>query len=90
MATFTKDPDATLDYESDWSAFLAADSDTITNATVTATSGITVSNVSWTDTIVTYWLSGGTDRQEYSVTVRITTAAGRIDDRTDTVKVQNK
>lgn len=94
MAHYLKDPDANLDYAFDWSAELAANDpgDTITAATVTssAPTDLEVSDVSHTDTTVTYWLSGGEADSNYTVTCRITTAAGRVDDRTDTIQVRQR
>ena len=81
-----KDPDARLDYRWDWSAWLT-DGDTITSHTLTS-EGVTVESSSHDDTSVTAWVSGGT--QAGSVTCRITTEAGRIDDRTMTFQIQQR
>jgi hypothetical protein len=86
----TKDPDAVLDYEVDWSNWLATDSDTISGHTVIASAGITVDSSTRTSTAVTFWLSGGTVGQQYVVTVQITTAAGRIDERSLTFNVRDR
>jgi len=80
-----KDPDANLDYAFDWSLWLAGDtiatsSVTVTNATKGATSN--------TSTAVTVWISGGSAGQVATVACRITTAAGRIDERTIRLKIQ--
>lgn len=88
MSAFVKDPDATLDYGWDWSAWL--DGDTIATAEVLAEDGITVDSDSATATTVTVWLSGGTVDEEYRVTSRITTGGGRTDDRTMTIYVQHR
>ena len=85
---FTKDPDAVLDYEFDWSAWLGTD--TIATHTVTATAGLTVDSTEATTTTVTMWLSGGTDGASYAVTCHIVTAAGREDDRTATITMQSR
>lgn len=79
VRNFIKDPDALLPYLWDWSEWLAGD--TITTHTVTATTGLTVSAHSQTDTAVTAWLDGGTAGQSYTVTCHIVTAAGLEDDR---------
>ena len=86
--SFVKDPDAVLDYEWDWAAWLGAD--TIASHTVTASAGLTVDSTEATDTAVTVWLSGGTVGQTYSVTCHVVTAAGREDDRTVTVTVMER
>ena len=90
--SFDKDPDAILDYEFDWSKELR-DGDTLAEATVTASAGLTVATdppVTWTTTAVTYWLSGGVVGQSYPVTCHIVTTAGREDDRTVTVTVRER
>jgi hypothetical protein len=84
LKKFTKDPNAILDYTIDWSAWLDG-SDTISAATSTPTAGIVVDSTSHTATQTTVWLSGGTAGTSYDVTVHITTAGGRQDDRTITI-----
>ena len=74
-STFTKDPDDVVDYAFNWSAWLGAD--TIYSDTVTVESGITKDSDSDTTTVVTVWLSGGTNGTSYKVTSKITTAGGR-------------
>ena len=88
MTTFRKDPQATLDYKLDWTPWLAGD--TITAHTVTVDSGVTKTSDAHTDTSVTFWLSGGTVAATYSVTVHITTAQGRQDERTVRVRVEDR
>lgn len=75
-----KDPDATLDYGIDWSEWLGAD--TIASVTWVVPAGLTKESQSNTTTAAYAWLSGGTAGETYPVVCRITTAAGRIDDRT--------
>lgn len=87
--SYLKDPNAVLDYQWDWSSWLPT-GDTISSATVTASSGLTVASSSYTSTAVTAWLSGGTAGTEYTVTCRITTARGRTDDRTIEITVQDR
>lgn len=77
-----------LDYTEDWTQWL--NGDTITAASVTATSGITVNSTTNTATTVTVWLAGGTPAIAYTVTVHITTAAGRQDDRSITISCLNR
>ncbi len=83
-----KDPDAKLDFFFDWTRWLAGDS--ITSATWDVPDGLTKesSNIDGDRTVV--WLSGGTAGQKYEVTVRVTTAGGRIDDRTATLRVRER
>lgn len=86
---FLKDPQAVLDYEIDWSAWLSA-GDTITATAWVATTGITMDSNTFTSTAATVWLSGGTENVTYNLTCHITTAAGREDDRTIYVMVMNR
>ena len=88
MISFVKDPSALLDYEFNWSSWLG--SDTIISYTVTASSGLTVVSSSASSTAVTVWLSGGTEGTAYLVTCQITTAGGRIDERSFWVSIENR
>lgn len=82
--TFTHDPNATLDYAVDWSAWLV-DDDAISSIDVAVEAGsVTVESdpaPSHTGGVVTAWLSGGTVGEESTVRFRITTTDGRTDDR---------
>lgn len=88
MFTAVKDPQSTLDYRFDWSAWLTTD--TITTVAWTVPAGITQTAATNTTTTATIWLSGGTVGTRYTVVCRITTAAGRIDERSLLVSVQQK
>lgn len=79
-----KDPDATLDYQLDWSDWLATGV-SITALSVTSDNGVTVETSSFTATTTTAWLSGGTLGAKANITFRITTDSSpvnQIDDRT--------
>jgi hypothetical protein len=82
-----KDPDANLDYTFDWTEWL--DGDSISSAEVTVTGG-TKGATSNTSTAVTVWVSGGTVGQTITVACKITTSAGRIDERSVRLKVQER
>ncbi len=86
-----KDGSAVLDYIYDFSEWLAV-GETISTATVTVPTGLTLDSSSITDggTSVTAWLSGGTSNHRYSVVCEIVTTAGRTDDRTMTIQVQDR
>lgn len=86
---FRKDPDAVLDYTFDWTQWLA-DTETITDFTVTAPSGITLDSSSETDGMVTAWLSEGTAGVTYTVGCLIETTAGRTDERSIRVLVTER
>lgn len=74
-----KDPDSVLDYVVDWSDWLGAD--TITNAAFTVPAGLTKQSETFNATSATVWLAGGTAGTSYNVNCRVTTAAGRVVDR---------
>ncbi len=93
MATsWMKDPDATLDYTVDWSAWLAGDTISTVTWTISPSGTGCVSKVSQSNstTIATGWFTGGTAGKEYSVACRIVTGGGRTDERTFTLKVTNR
>lgn len=78
-----KDPDAVLDYEVNWSGWLA-DGESIAAVWWTVTGGLTVVAESRTTTSAKVWLGGGSVGSA-SFTCRITTDAApvaRTDDRT--------
>jgi len=100
MPTYIKDPDAVKDYKFDWkgqtnglgnSDYLVS-GETISSYTIIPETGITVDSGSATDTntSVTVWLSGGTAGVSYDVTCRIVTSAGRTEDRSITIQVQEQ
>jgi hypothetical protein len=86
--SYIQDPDAVLDYQFDWADWLGAD--TIASHTVTAATGLTVDSSTATSTAVRVWLSGGSVGASYAVTCHVVTAAGREDDRTVTITVQER
>lgn len=86
-----KDPDARLDWAFDWASDgWLDDGETISSYTVTAEAGITVDSDNEAAGIVTVWLSGGTVGVSYDVACRITTSDGRVDERTITIRVQDR
>lgn len=87
--TFTKDPEAVLDYQVNWLAWLGS-SDTIATSVWIVPSGIVKDSDTNTTTTATIWLSSGEDGADYEIVNRITTASGREDDRTITIQVRSK
>lgn len=87
--TYTKDPDAVLDYPFYWSDWLET-GDTIASYVITVASGLTLDSDTNTTTAVVVWLSGGTAGTTYTVACRITTADGRTDERTINISVENQ
>ena len=88
MSTYTKDPDATLDFRVDWSVWLGED--TISMSAWIVPAGITQDSATNDTTTATVWLSGGSVGRSYHVVNRITTAAGRVNDQTLVIKVREQ
>lgn len=86
--TFPKDPNAVLDYSVDWSRWL--DGDSIASSAWTVPIGLAKVTETNTDTKATVWLSGGSAGQSYPVTNRVTTTGGRTEDRTFTIRVEER
>jgi hypothetical protein len=86
--TFTKDPNAVLDYTLDWARWLAGDQIATSEWLVLA--GLTKVADTKTASSATVWLSGGTAGQSYTVTNRITTSGGRTEDRSFTIRVEER
>lgn len=95
---FIKDPDANLDYTQDWSAWMAP-GDAIATSTWIVPDGLVGGVQTNTSNTATIWLSGGTSSTAYNGTVipgiynvvnRIFTTAGREDERTIVIQVQDR
>lgn len=86
--TIDKDPNAELDYNVRFTAWLDAVTDTIVSHTVNVIGVTLLSSTVVGNKVVVLWLSGGTVGQPASATVRITTAAGRKEDRTVYFKIK--
>lgn len=83
---FKKDPDAVLDYSVDWSPWLV-EGDYIVSVEWVPSAGVTVGDVApylptHTNTTATAWVFGGVLDADEFVICRITTFAGRVEDRT--------
>lgn len=87
MAVFKKDPSATLDYTFDWAPWLTPLADTISSVQWVLGDGLTKVSQSNTASAATAFISGGTVGTDAQLTCRITTAGGRIDDRSVTLKI---
>lgn len=91
MSTFTKDPDARLDFAVDWGPFLAA-GETITTPVWLAPTPVTVPPLVLTDAGLdgnkhVAWITGGLANRAYRVTSRITTSDTRINDQSFTIVI---
>ena len=85
-----KDPDAVLDYQIDWSDWLADGESIVTSEWIVT--GATIDSEESTATVSTAWISGGSVGTMISLTNRITTdnAPARVDDRTLIIKVTQR
>ena len=85
-----KDPDAVLDFFIDWSAWLDADTISVSQWIIEPTGELTVDTSTESNGVTTVWLSGGVDGKRYLVTNRITTVGNRTDDRYQMLTVSEK
>ena len=88
-AFIRKDPEASLDYQLDYTNYLAT-GDLISTSTVTVDTGITkvADTIDATNKIVSITLSGGTEGTVYTIKNTITTDNGRIAVKRFRVKVE--
>lgn len=97
-----KDPNDVKEYKFDFAGLtngrVGAEADfldsgeTISSRTVTVGTGLTKNSDSITDTntSVTVWVSGGTDKTDYTVTCQIVTSASRTIEKSGIVRVRNQ
>lgn len=93
---FLKDPDATLDYVIDWSVSYLMSGELITASSWSILPQEAVNDLS-IDTIppvasgvTTVFVTGGIAGKIYQLTNRITTDQGRTDERSITIRVEEK
>ena len=79
----TQDPDEVITWEFDWNvtgdSWLGAD--TISSATVTADTGITIDSQSFDNTSVYVTLSGGTVGERYKINCHVVSSSGQEGDK---------
>ena len=85
---FAKDPEAVLDYEFDWSEWLAV-GETISSRTVTVT-GVTLDSSTASTTAVVAWVSAGTVGTTATIECKIVTSESRTDERTITLRIAER
>lgn len=95
VAVFIKDPQAIIDYSIDWSDWLAAGDSLMTGSPADGSQWIVPSDLtneqdSNDSDSTTIWLSGGINGQNYTVTNRVTSTAGRMEDRSIQIMVRNR
>ena len=89
-ALFYKDPDAYLDYAMDWSTWLNTGENVSTYVVSVNDTVLTIATFTKSSNIVTAWLSGGASGQTYTVSIKITTDAARIEERSFRIKIKQR
>ena len=84
-----KDPDSNVDYGCDWSNWLSG-AETITTSVWVVPAGLTGGTEANTTAATSIFLTGGTIGTTYTLTNRVTTSAGRTDDRSMLIAVVQK
>ncbi|PCI43055.1 MAG: hypothetical protein COB49_12845 [Alphaproteobacteria bacterium] len=93
---FLKDPDATLDYVIDWSGSYLLSGEQITASSWLilpqgASNDLAVDNIPLpVSGVATVFITGGIAGKIYQLTNRITTDQGRTDERSITIRVEEK
>ncbi len=87
-----KDPNAVLDYGLDWGVPLKSwlAGETIASVAWTVPPGLTQVSASNSDTVAKVRLSGGTVGVTYTITCRITTSTGQVEDRSFRVVIRER
>lgn len=89
MSTYLHDPDATINYPFDWSAWLE-DGETITASTWIPDPGITVVTSGFTSTSTTVKASVSVSSGIQKAINRITTSTGEVQDKTLTLIIEEQ
>ena len=94
MSFLLKDPDAVLDYTIDWGAEYLAPGELLATSEWSVepaeAGGVNVAGSDFDATTTTVKAADGIAGRLYSIVNRITTAAGRIDDRSILLRVENR
>ena len=86
MTVWQHDPDSVLDYTFDWSTWLS-DGETISDATITPSTGLTIDSTNIGPTAVTVWVSTDGTIGPRQVACLIETSGGRTVERTGQINV---
>lgn len=89
LPIISKDPNAVLDYTFDWTQFLESISDVIGSVTYVLSPGLIQSRALNTETQAHLYIGGGVVGTTESLTCRMTSVGGRVDDRTIYLKIEN-
>lgn len=88
-----KDPDDTDAFQVEWEDRLTSETIVTSSWVIDPADGdnpLTLDSSSNTTTRTTAWLSGGDDGEDYEITNRITTTAGRQIDQTVKLRVRSR
>lgn len=86
IAAFTKDPNSTIDFAIDWNQWLV--NDVVTASSWEVPAAFTIQSEGVTENVTRAFLTGGVANLDYTITNRITTSGGRIEDRSVLVQVR--
>jgi hypothetical protein len=84
-----KDVNSNLDYGIDWQYWLAS-GETIVSSMWIVPPELSLNSETFTITMATVWLEGGTVGRVHTVTNRITTSSGRTEDRSLYLSAKNR
>ncbi|MEQ1887569.1 MAG: hypothetical protein ABL951_00135 [Alphaproteobacteria bacterium] len=91
MQFYVKDPGAVLDYSIDWGGGYLQGGETLSSSIWTIFPGdMTQSAAGNTASVATVTVTGGVAGQIYQMSNRITTSQGRTDERSITVRVEQR
>lgn len=91
MQFHIKDPDAVLDYSVNWNAGYLQSGESLASSSWTIfPAGMTQTSAANTAGMAVITVSGGAAGQIYQLTNHITTSLGRTDERSITVRVENR
>ena len=94
MTFLLKDPAAVLDYSIDWGADYLGDTDSIAESSWSVSpdeaGGVAVVGSDFGERISTVSVSGGVVGRIYRVVNRVTTQAGRVDERSIVLRVEKR
>lgn len=88
LEIFEKQPGETKALPIAFAQFLTANNDAYSTHEVDVGTGLTFESSAYANGVVTVFVSGGTDKQSYKVTVRVTTSGGRVEEADVRVKVK--
>jgi hypothetical protein len=91
MQVYVKDPGAVLDYAINWGGGYLQSGETLSSSIWTIfPADMTQNSASSAAGVASITVSGGTAGQIYQLTNRITTSQGRTDERSITVRVEQR